>query len=63
VNHSFPRRCAALVAGPGAAVLLVCGGCVPATSANGAAGTTDLFATLATFVGDFFRQILAAFLF
>ncbi|HVP11262.1 MAG TPA: hypothetical protein VMV94_08775 [Phycisphaerae bacterium] len=63
MNHSLRRRCAAMVCGLGVVVLLAGAGCVPADSTGGATTTTDFFATLTTFVGDFLRQILAAFLF
>jgi len=52
-----------MVCGLGVVVLLAGAGCVPADSTGGATTTTDFFATLTTFVGDFLRQILAAFLF
>jgi hypothetical protein len=63
VKHSPGRRRAAQAAGFGIAALAALVGCVPPTSAGDTTGTTDAFAALATFVGDFLRQILAAFLF
>ena len=63
MNDGFHRWRDAMVLGLGAAVLLVGAGCVPADSTGGTPTTADLFSTLGTFVSDFLRQILAAFLF
>jgi hypothetical protein len=63
MNDSFRRRRDAMALGLIAALLLVRAGCVPADSTGGTPTTADLFGTLATFVSDFMRQILAAFLF
>lgn len=63
MNESFRWRRDAMVLGLSAAVLLAHAGCIPADSTGGTPTTADLFSTLATFVSDFMRQILAAFLF
>ena len=63
MNNSIRRRRDAMVLGLIAVILLVHAGCVPADSTGGTPTTADLFSTLATFVSDFMRQILSAFLF
>jgi hypothetical protein len=63
MKDGLRRRRDAMVLSLIAAVLLTQAGCVPADATGGAPTATDLFGTLATFVGDFMRQILAAFLF